>query len=367
MPHITYPGLIPRSPPPVKTGRGQRLCREILREGSWLTGDDPSNPSAYLSISPVTLDAFKATAIERAAAGLLVPLQWDHNPGNGLHTESQNVVDYFEEFWAETHDHGQSLWAACYPGERFDELNNCKLPVSPHLQAAVVDGTGKVWRNVILHVALVDHATIPGQNGFVAMALPNATIGTDMDISKVIELLNTLLGMVKPGLSIPDTVADEAGLDTAMGIITSMLGDGPESEPAEDEVPDAGVPAIPEAVAMSLKSLESQVAKLTAKLAIVEGQKAQDAETAFADAVQGVIAMGLPATSKAALMNVGKATNWDIAQIEPFKAMGKVSMGLKSPGHLKTDTVSDDDELAETLRATGMDEESIKRQVSRLK
>lgn len=366
MPHITQPGLIPRSPPPVKTGRGQRLCREVLREGSWLTGNDPSDPSAYLSISPATLDAFKATAIERAASGLLVPLQWDHNPDNGLHTESQNVIDYFEEFWLETHEHGQSLWAACYPGERFDELNNCKLPVSPHLQATVADGTGKVWRNVILHVALVDHATIPSQNGFVAMALPNASTGTDMDISKVIALLNTLLEMVKPGVAIPESITDEAGLDTAMGIITSMLGGNCEADPAEEDIPDPGVPAVPDAVAMSLKSLESQVAKLTAKLAIVEGQKAQDAEAAFAEAVDGAIAMGLPATCKPALLNVGKATNWDISQIDPFKAMGKVSMGLQSPKHLKTDTPSNEDaELAATLRATGMDEEAIKRQLAR--
>lgn len=48
-----------------------------------------------------------------------------------------------------------------------------------------------------------------------------------VDFSKVVELINRLLDAIKPGLSIPDTVTDEAGLELAIGIIMSSLGKVP--------------------------------------------------------------------------------------------------------------------------------------------
>lgn len=48
-----------------------------------------------------------------------------------------------------------------------------------------------------------------------------------VDFPKVVELINQLLAAIKPGLSIPDTVTDEAGLELAIGIILSSLGNAP--------------------------------------------------------------------------------------------------------------------------------------------
>jgi hypothetical protein len=366
MAFITYTGLIPTCPPLAKAGRGQRLCREILREGKWLVGSDPSCETDYLDATPMFLDRLCKITQERAASGMLVPLQWDHNPENGLHTDdSTKVEDYFEEFWCESHDGVMSLWAACYPGSKYAELSEVKNPVSPHIQSRVVDGTGKVWPVALLHVALVDHATIPGQNGFVAMALTSGT--PIVDIAQVIQMLNQVLNIVKPGLSIPDTVADPAQLETLLSTILSMLGADAEEEATEDPavMTDTGNAdmAMPDAVAMSLKSLKADLARLTAEVTVLRGQKEQSAKDAFSAAVDGAIAMGLPAASRDALLKVGHATDWDIAQLDAFKSMGTVALGLKSTKIVEQGTP--DEEYA-ILAEAGLSPEAIARQKARL-
>lgn len=364
MAFIIYPGLIPTCPPPAKAGRGQRLCREVAREGRWLVGCDPSCETDYLDANPQFLARLCEITQERAAAGMFVPLQWDHNPENGLHTDdSTKVEDYFEEFWCESHDGVMSLWAACYPGSKYAELSEIKNPVSPHIQSRVVDGTGKVWPVALLHVALVDHATIPGQNGFVAMALTSGT--PTVDIAQVIQMLNQVLGIVKPGLSIPDTVADAAQLETLLSTILSMLGADAEEEAPEEPVLDEGSPdmAMPDAVAMGLKSLKADLARLTAEVTVLRGQKEQSAKDAFSAAVDGAIAMGLPAASRDALLKVGHATDWDIAQLDAFKSMGTVALGLKST---KIVEQTPQDELDAILADAGLSPEAIARQKARL-
>jgi len=369
MSHIIYPDLIPRNPPPLKPGRGERLCREILRERpeGWLIGSDPSDPACYLRCSPGVIEAFRATAVERANAGLLVPIQWGHNPDNGQHVDDpQKVVDYFEEFWVESHDHGQSVWAACYPGPRFEQLRDCKLPVSPHLHAAVADGTGKVWHNVILHVALVDHATMPRQNGFVAMALPSTNPkGPTLDISAIVEVINKLLAAIDPKLQLPTTIADEAGLTAALEIIMPMVGGGEEAPDPEDS---AVVPPVDPnaAVAMALAPINKQLAALNAELAILKGAKAKAAQDAFTEAVDGAIAMGLPAASRDALLNVGKANGWNVSELEPFKAMAGISLGLKTASVIDSKQSGKDDETRAILREAGLSDDQIERQLARL-
>ena len=364
MAFIIYPGLIPTCPPPAKAGRGQRLCREVAREGKWLVGCDPSCETDYLDATPQFLANLCEITKKRAASGMFVPLQWDHNPENGLHTDdSTKVEDYFEEFWCESHDGVMSLWAACYPGSKYAELSEVKNPVSPHIQSRVVDGTGKVWPVALLHVALVDHATIPGQNGFVAMALTSGT--PIVDIAQVIQMLNQVLGIVKPGLSIPDTVADAAQLETLLSTILSMLGEDTEEVEDPAAVTEVGgeVP-MPDAVAMSLKSLKADLARLTAEVTVLRGQKEQSAKDAFSAAVDGAIAMGLPAASRDALLKVGHATDWDIAQLDAFKSMGTVALGLKSPKIVEQGTP--DEEYA-ILAEAGLSPDAIARQKARLK
>lgn len=366
MAYIIYPGLIPSSPPPEKPGRGKRLVREVVREGRWLIGDDPSADSNYLNATPGLIETIRQSAQDRADAGILVPLQWDHNPENGLHTDdSQKVIDYLEEFWTETHAHGVSLWAGFYPGSKADELSELKLPVSPHIQWNLADGTGKVWPIALAHVALVDHATIPGQNGFVAMALPETAGLKNVELSAVIEMLNKLLGMLKPGLAIPDTVADAEQLAAFLDMALSVVGgeETAEDAPAEDVPP---VLDAPPAVAMSLKAVNAELAKLRVELSILRGQKEQDSERAFVNAVDGAIAMGLPAVSKDALLALGKANDWNVASLEPFKAMGSVALGLKSPKSV-TPATGGDEEL-EILAAAGfLSPEAKARQAARLK
>lgn len=366
MAYIIYPGLIPSSPPPEKPGRGKRLVREVVREGRWLIGDDPSADSNYLSITPQMLETLRRLCQERVDAGILVPLQWDHNPDNELHTDdSQRVIDYFEEFWLEDHEHGKSLWAGFYPGSKTETLAELKTPVSPFIKWNVADGTGKIWPVALVHVALVDLATIPAQNGFVAMALPETAGLKNVEISAVIEMLNKLLGMIKPGLAIPDTVTDAEQLAAFLDMALSVVGG---EEPAEDS-PAEDVPPVletPPAVAMSLKAVNAELAKVRAEIAVLRGQKEQDSERAFVNAVDGAIAMGLPAVSKDALLALGKANDWNVASLEPFKSMGSVALGLKSPKSV-TPPTGGDEELDILAAAGFLSPEAKARQSARLK
>ena len=45
-----------------------------------------------------------------------------------------------------------------------------------------------------------------------------------VDFSQVVELINRLLSAIKPGLAIPDSVTDEAGLETAISVFMASLG-----------------------------------------------------------------------------------------------------------------------------------------------
>lgn len=368
MSHIIYPDLTPRNAPPAKVGRGQRLCREVLREGEWLIGDDPNDPSKYLPCTPTVIEAVRLTATERSDAGINVPLQWDHNPDNAARTDdSQKVVDYFEEFWVETHAHGQSLWAGCYPGDKFDELSKLKLPVSPFILWAVTDGTGRVWRNVLMHVALVDHATIPAQNGFVAMALPE-TRTPSVDFAKAVEIINGLLAQINPKLKIPDTVTDEAGLQMYLDMVASLTGSDADSEDSGDmgEVtPPGDVPTDP--VAMALAPLNKELAQLRAEIAVLRGQKEVNAEQSFKTEVENAIAMGLPANARDSLIQLGKANEWDIKCLDSFKSMPGVSLGLKSTGSFKPAVNTEEDDLREALQLAGVSSEAIEKQLKRFK
>jgi hypothetical protein len=129
---ILCPDLLPKSAPAPVQGRGQRLVREVCREGRWFVGGNPDQDSSYYTITADLCRQLADSWEEREVAGLRCPLQRDHSI-SGIHTDSINVVLYWDEMWVEDgFDHGASIFAGCYPGQKLDELVQEPCPVSPN-------------------------------------------------------------------------------------------------------------------------------------------------------------------------------------------------------------------------------------------
>ncbi|CAB4177844.1 hypothetical protein UFOVP1004_28 [uncultured Caudovirales phage] len=374
---VLHPELLPRSAPVADPTRGPRLVREVCREGRWFVGGDPVNESAYYTITPALNRQIVETWAQREEAGIRCPLQRDHST-DGIHTASPNVVLYWDECWLEDgFPHGSSVFCGCYPGPRLDELVQEPCPVSPDIQRQVVDGTGKVWPVVMMHVALVDHATIPRQNGFVQMALAESSVVSKsqeekktMDFAKFVESINQLLGVIKPGLALPETV-DEASFDSVFSMVLKMVGaeetaeddgDGADSEDAADVATDAseGDP-----VSMSLKSLTKEVAKLKAMVGVSLSLGGNSAKERFTGEVDAMVSNGFPAGSRGSLLALGKAGGWNVSDLDEFKAMPGLSLSLQSTG-IKHKPLDSRGETVKAWRDAGLSEEAIARQSARL-
>lgn len=373
---VLYPELLPKAAPAPNAARGPRLVREVCREGRWFLGGNPEDESAYLTITPSLNRQLVEMWAQRELAGLRCPLQRDHST-DGIHTASPNVVLYWDECWFEDgFEHGSSVFAACYPGPKLEELIQEPCPVSPDIRWNVVDGTGKTWPVALMHVALVDHATINKQNGFVQMSLADGEVITKspkekktMDFAAFVESINQLLGVIKPGLSLPETVTEETFADV-FAVILQMVkadesgdeGDGADAEDTADLLVDTGSP---DAVSMSLGGLRKEVAKLKAMIGVSLSLGAASAKDKFTGDVDSMIAGGFPAATRDALLEVGRVGGWKSTDLTPFKAMPGVSLGLKSTG-VKLAQKSSREEARRAWRAAGLSEESIKRQEARL-
>lgn len=377
---VLYPELLPKAAPAPDAARGPRLVREVSREGRWFVGGNPDHESSYYIITPLLNRQLVDAWSQREQAGLRCPLQHNHST-DGIHTSSTEVVLYWDEMWFEDgFDHGSSIFAGCYPGSKakFDELVQEPCPVSPDIQRQVVDGTGKVWPLALMHVALVDHATIPKQNGFVQMALAGSEVSSKspkekktMDFAKFVESINQLLGVIKPGLKLPETV-DEASFDSVFSVILQMVGAGAAEDDGDgadpEDVADVAVDASQGDVSMSLKSISNltkKVALLEAKLGVSLALSGASAKDRFTSEVDAMVAGGFPAGNRNALLKVGSAGEWNLADLDEFKRMAGVSMALKSTG-FKGKELSGREAQIKAWREAGLSEDSIARQSARL-
>ena len=77
-----------------------------------------------------------------------------------------------------------------------------------------------------------------------------------------------------------------------------------------------------------LKAQDKKIAELGAQLAVLAGHKAKAAEDTFSDAVAALIGAGTPASSRDALIRLGRANEWDTACLAGFDTKG-VALGAK--------------------------------------
>lgn len=314
---FTQPGL------PAKENRPGRvrIVKDVLRVGTWKwSGGEATFSADDLANIVKSFDAQKGEGIRR-------PLQWDHSDPETNHASTDQVITYLSDAWVD----GDTLWVAAYvTPEVAKELTEEDWPVSVHVVWNSQDQLGRTWPLQLLHVAIVDQPSMPGQQRFAALAAGLPKEGT-LD-PKVIEAINKLLNAVKPGAKLPEGV-DETNFPMVLDMAVSFLtGDTVEEDPEEEGADPNGDPPIPPEggipMGASLKQLRKENAALGARLAVLEGSKAQAAENTFADAVASLIENGTPASSRDALLKLGKANEWDTACLAGFNTKGVV-LGAK--------------------------------------
>jgi len=346
--------------------------KDVLRVGTWTWSEGEATFSAEDLAS--IADSFARQKVGR----ILRPLQWDHSDPETHHASTDQVITYLSDLWVD----GETLWAAAYvTPEVAKELTEEDWPVSVHVVWNSQDQRGRTWPIQLLHVAIVDQPSMPGQKRFAALAAGLPKEGTKLD-QEIVDAINQLLDAVKPGLSLPEGV-DETNFPMLLKFAVSMIGgkkrakkddaqkDDEEETPQDEE--DGAPPVPPEggaAMGARLKRLEQQSAVLGAQLAVLQGAKAQAAERNFGEAVASLIESGTPASSRDALLKLGKANEWDVACLIGFNTKG-IALGAKLKGRADPsapETPRDDfkTDLEKQLKTAGYSDAEIAVQLAKV-
>jgi hypothetical protein len=326
--------------PPIKSIPGKvRLVKDLLRVGSWPIGVGADGTVQKWEVSEATLGEIEQVFARQKAEGQTRPLQWGHaDPATGTANVSpEKVIDYWESVW---HEDG-TLWGEVYvKDEVAEDLKTVKRPVSvgvDYLGNILTPGTVTPVKNALLHVGIVDQGAMPGQGGFVQMAA--SLEKSPMDFEAVKELVNSMLGQLKDGLTLPEDVTPENIVSVTKAML-SALGAPAAEEPAEEEEEAAAVgpvdPAIPPEMAQMagplLKILDKKygatIAQLNASLALLTEKRDTDKKTAFLAQLDAWCQEGsVLAVGREALVNVGKSNGWDLEALKGLPGVPMIQMG----------------------------------------
>ncbi|HWL10865.1 MAG TPA: hypothetical protein VNQ76_20830 [Planctomicrobium sp.] len=224
-------------PPALKIPGKVRLVKDCLKVGRWLTGHDLSGNPEYWNVTIPLLDCLVSNFNSQFTAGHYHPLQWGH--GSSVIGESpQAGIDLIRQLWRD----GETLYAGVYVSpDVARNLTAMNRQVSVRVVPSWGTQAGESWSDSLIHIAVVDHAAVPGQKPFMQLSarsrqprtvsIPNqrpfrslaAKVNT-MDLQKLATLTNRLLNQIQPGLKIPDvaTSSPESFL-IALSLATDIL------------------------------------------------------------------------------------------------------------------------------------------------
>lgn len=154
------------------------LLKEILPVGTYLTNSN--NGRVRKDFSRPYLEKLAKNANQMIESGLRIPAPFDHSKEavpieiNKAPASAFNNAGYWTHFAVQKNDEGKDvlIGIADVPGSLKDAnspyykaLHSAK-DVSVSLREEYIDGIGRKWDDAILHVALVNHAVVPGQKEF---------------------------------------------------------------------------------------------------------------------------------------------------------------------------------------------------------
>jgi len=151
-----------------------KFKKKVLEPGTY------QSPDGQITITPERIKHWVNSFKEMKSSGLKVPTPWGH--------QSKASPDYEEREFNEskynagfldslsTDDNGALLAIVDVPREEdADRVGTVVQEVSPQIETSWRDGKGKVWSDVITHLAFVTHPVVPNQENFEAVTPVGAT------------------------------------------------------------------------------------------------------------------------------------------------------------------------------------------------
>ncbi|MDE2098990.1 MAG: hypothetical protein KGL39_17180 [Patescibacteria group bacterium] len=369
---LSLSGLAPLRQVPVSlsdpTPR-KRVVKDVLRVGKWKVGYDDDSKPIYWDVTPGTLRDLANNFTRMIGNGYQVNLCWGHGAPNRIGVDARDLIAPIDQAFVS----GDRLWVAAYvlPSTALD-LESHPHQVSIRALHDYQDGAGNLYPIALLHVAVVDHAVVSGQQPFRELANSQPTRKGVIDMadentapaegeggSTITELLRKLFAFYPP-LALADDVND-AGLPSALGTLLAVAeaasGEDEEEEPAEGDpgygagdaaaTPNPGVPAdmanklaktglTPTDLANLISSAVTKaVAPLEKKFLDLENSvltdKTKAAKAAFDARLGELLASGhIEASEKASKEALGAKYGYDLALLPSGKGKPVIDMTNQS-------------------------------------
>jgi len=184
-----------------------RFIKQILRPGRVLA----TTPDKKRKIEVFTPERIKKqgdTLSEMLTAGIKIPLPWGHDGSTPTEFDPKNNAGFWEKFFVDPID-------GCLYGEvdvpiaaDAEKLGATVREVSPYIRPEWVDGSGKKWKDVPVHIAAVVHPVQAGQLNFtpkepdqsaIALSLYMAPLGVEVSDEILLGLANDELEQAEQG------------------------------------------------------------------------------------------------------------------------------------------------------------------------
>lgn len=359
-----------------------RLVKDVLRVGRWKVGTDKTGEPVMWEVTPAILQELAANFHAAQKNGVAINLTLSHgNRSTGI-VPTDELIAPLDDAVVE----GQTLWFSTYvTPEQAKRLQNPAMKVSIGVHDDWMDGAGRVYSSIPIHVAVTDHPVVTGQGPFVALAnkQDSKKRNLSMDFAALAEVLNKLLNMVQPGVALPEDTSEENVVERVNLILSVMNGGetppesseapaGSEAEVSAGDLPpalsqgqDKAMANLQAAMKAAVAPLQSQIKTLANTVAELKTDKANAAKQAFEDRCKRLLANGIPAATLEKAKKLGASEGYNLAILDlvegaaaavPRRSLAK-SLANASAAPLSTDepTRRSDEEVAASLKARGID------------
>ncbi len=146
-----------------------KFKKQIIKTGIY------RSPDGEVPVTPERIDHWCNQFKRMSINGLKIPIPWGHQQTSPLtyeereYQESKFNAGFIEEMLKEKDDDGEDMLVAVLDiplKQDIEKIGTTIKEVSPQIESNFVDGKGKLWQDVITHLALVTLPVIPSQDNF---------------------------------------------------------------------------------------------------------------------------------------------------------------------------------------------------------
>ncbi len=315
-----------------------RVVKDVLRVGRWKTGATMAGPT-FWEVKPQTLRTLADQYRLAQSRGISHNLVKGHGDPHSGAVHADDLVSPLDQVFVAN----DTLWVSAYvtPAEA-RTLCNPAQKVSVRVMEHWLDGAGRSYPLMLLHVALVDEPVVDSQGpfrqlGLSATAKPASShpfsigdLAMPIDLPRLRAVVNTLLAYWD--LSLPESTTEATFADDLDALVQQVVAQ--ETDTPADEAADAQ----PEANDLShtvagltqqLRDLAQTVAALRQTPPATSSPTEADASGrgAFDTRLNSLAMAGnIDAKTLTKLKRVGEAHGWDLALLEPFQDVRMIDM-----------------------------------------